>query len=46
MTILAAMNDYMDHPSPERIYALLVRIAALFNPKAKELIVGRKQVWD
>ena len=29
-----------------KLYELLARITALFNPKAKEFIVGRKQVWD
>ncbi len=28
------------------LYGLIVRIASLFNPKAKLFIVGRKNVWD
>jgi 3-deoxy-D-manno-octulosonic-acid transferase len=29
-----------------RFYELLVRVAAIFNPKAKEFIQGRKQAWE
>lgn len=29
-----------------KLYELLARITALFNPKAKEFIIGRRHVWE